>query len=151
MRASQVKGSLYRRPKAGPKKLCTAASEQVLQKKNAKHTHTEGNRKKAKAETEGAEGGFVIAAGAACTPGTPGPLRGGFRAAERHHSSAATNTAHRPHTTIDQRHEPVAEATPAMTKGAAAQPKLPLMPCTEKACPKRVGDTRWFRMEKSAG
>ena len=50
-----------------------------------------------------------------------------------------------------QRHEPLKPATAAITKGAAAQPRVPLMPCTENACPSRVVDTRWFRMEKSAG
>jgi hypothetical protein len=35
--------------------------------------------------------------------------------------------------------------------GATAQPRLPAMPCTEKACPRRGADTRWFRIVKSAG
>jgi hypothetical protein len=38
------------------------------------------------------------------------------------------------------RHDPVA-VVPAMNTGAAAQPRLPLMPCTEKPWPSRWGET----------
>jgi hypothetical protein len=40
---------------------------------------------------------------------------------------------------------------PIENTGASAQPRLPLMPCTEKAWPSRGCDTRLFRMVKSAG
>ena len=72
--------------------------------------------------------------------------------APRSHTMTASTTkaSSAPHREA-ARHEPVAEAMPAMNTGAVAQPRLPLMPCTEKPWPRRCGDTRLLRMVKSTG
>ena len=64
---------------------------------------------------------------------------------------ASTTSAHAPAQAVATRHDPDRAVTPARKTGAAAQPRLPVMPCTEKACPSRAADTRLFRMVKSAG
>ena len=80
----------------------------------------------------------------------PGALA--VSSASRFHTMTASTTkaSSAPHRQA-ARHEPVAEAMPAMNTGAVAQPRLPLMPCTAKPCPSRWGDTRLFRMVKSTG
>ena len=68
-----------------------------------------------------------------------------------HHSRPITNSAQPPAQTSAVRQEPVAALMPARNTGAAAQPRLPVMPCTEKAWPSLGCDTRLFRMVKSTG
>jgi hypothetical protein len=64
---------------------------------------------------------------------------------------AITSTAHSPMQAEAMRHEPVAAVRPVRNTGAAAQPRLPLMPCTENAWPSRGCETRLLRMVKSTG
>ena len=120
-----------------------ALSAQVLQKKNEKHSHTEGSLRKAM----GCSSATALAPGAWCAQA---PWRSS--SASRFHTMTASTTkaSSAPHRQA-ARHEPVAEAMPAMNTGAVAQPRLPLMPCTEKPWPRRCGDTRLLRMVKSTG
>ena len=66
-------------------------------------------------------------------------------------SSANTSSAQAAQATSAQRHEPVAWTIANWNTGAAAQPRLPLMPCTENAWPRRGGETRLLRIVKSTG
>ena len=54
---------------------------------------------------------------------------------------ASTSSANAAPHRLAVRHEPVAVAMPAMNTGAVAQPRLPLMPCTESRAP-AAGATR---------
>ena len=129
---------------AGLAKLWMALSEQVLQKKKEKHSHTDGRRRKA----SGCSG---TAAGAALPPGPAATAWRSSSASRCHTMVANTSNARAAPLRQATRHEPVAVAMPAMNTGAVAQPRLPEMPCTAKPWPKRCGDTRLFRMVKSTG
>ena len=142
--AVMLSGRPYMDCSAGLAKLWMALSAQVLQKKNEKHSHTEGSLRKA----------MGCSGLAAPAP----PLAWCAQAPWRSSSAsrfqtmmASTTRANRPPHRQAVRHEPVAVAMPAMNTGAVAQPRLPLMPCTEKPCPRRCGDTRLFRIVKSTG
>ena len=123
-----------------------AESEQVLQKKNEKHSHTDGSLRKAM--------------GCSCTAAAPPLAAAGWLDQEPLRSSSdsrlitmiirMTKASAAP---LRQavRHEPVAVAMPAMNTGAVAQPRLPEMPCTAKPWPRRLADTRLLRMVKSTG
>ena len=128
---------------AGLAKLWMALRAQVLQKKNEKHSHTEGRRRKAM----GCSAGAPAPPWAWCAQA---PWRSSM-ASRCHSSSASTLPASTAAASAAVRHDPVAVAMPARNTGAAAQPRLPLMPCTEKPCPSRWGETRLFRMVKSTG
>src|SRR5688500_17243314 len=101
-----------------------ADSAQVEKKKKEKHSQTEGRRRKVK------------------VPGAEPPATGAGRAGERsssalrcHSKSASTSSAQKAQASSAQRHDPVSCTMPSWTTGAAAQPRLPLMPCTENAWP----------------
>ena len=127
----------------GAAKLWMALSEQVLQKKNEKHSHTAGSFRKA-----------MGCSGAAAAPLAVWCAQLPWRSssASRFHTMmASTSSASAAPARQATRQEPLAVAMPAMNTGAVAQPRLPEMPCTEKPWPRRWGDTRLLRMVKSTG
>ena len=137
-------GMPYRFCSDGPAKLWMALSEQVLQKKNEKHSHTAGSFRKAM--------GCSGAAAAAPLAGWCDQLPWRSSSASRFHTMMASTSSASPAPARQaMRHDPVAVAMPAMNTGAVAQPRLPEMPCTEKPWPRRAGDTRLLRMVKSTG
>jgi hypothetical protein len=137
-----VSGRPYIWPSAGPAKLCMAASAAVLQKKKEKHSQTEGRRRKA----SGCSGN----APAACDGLCQAPRRSSI-ACRPTTRIASTSSAQAPAARQAMRQLPLAVCTPIRNTGAAAQPRLPEMPCTEKAWPRRGCDTRLFSTVKSAG
>ena len=130
---------------AGLAKLWMALSAQVLQKKNEKHSQTEGSFRKAMGCSCGTAAAAARAAGAWASAARSS-------SASRLNTMMVRMTAARaaPHRQA-RRHEPVAVVMPAMNSGASAQPILPDRPCTENAWPMRLADTRLLRMVKSTG
>ena len=79
------------------------------------------------------------------------PGRSSIASRLQHQQQPAPAAPTRPRPPPATRHEPVAAVSAVRNTGATAQPRLPVMPCTEKAWPRRGADTRLFRMVKSTG
>ena len=118
-------------------------ARRCVQKKNEKHSHTDGSRRKAS----------VCSArrGAA-------PLRSWAQAPRRSSMASRWSTSSSEHRQRDQRRADVRGAPRAGGRGDAgqehrrrAQPRLPVMPCTENAWPSRGCETRLLRIVKSTG
>src|SRR6218665_1022814 len=142
--AVTVNGRPYMACSAGLTKLGTALMAQVLQKKNEKHSHTDGSLRNAIGCSARA---LPAASGAGCDQAP----RQSSSAARLQTMMASTISAHKAPHRQALPHEPLASPIPALNTGAMADPREPLMPCTEKPWPRRGADTRLFRMVRSTG
>src|SRR3989344_1357842 len=114
--AVMLSGRPYMDCSAGLAKLWMALRAQVLQKKNEKHSHTEGSLRKAM----GCSGLAAPAPPLAWCTQAPGGSPGASRFHPRRATPPGATTP--PHGRA-VRHEPVAVAMPAINTGAVAQPR----------------------------
>ncbi|MCY1346414.1 hypothetical protein D9M69_324990 [compost metagenome] len=117
------------------------AAEKVVSRKNAQHTHTCGSLRNPSTLPP-----------AALAPGRPtAPRISRGSSTWRSTTSTASTTKATTEADASATRQLARLAMVTRNSGAAAQPRFPEMPCTEKAWPSRGCDTCLFSSVKSAG